>query len=149
MEALIDAFGIDGRLIVVQLVNFAILAALLWYFLYKPVLGIITSRRERIAAGLADAEAAQKARENAEKERTAVVTGAYKEAEATVTRAQAYARQEEQRIVAGAEAKAAQILATAQVKAQAAHSAALKESEADIARVAVLAAEKILRGRAG
>lgn len=38
MDQLIQAFGIDAKLITVQIINFGILLAALTYFLYKPVL---------------------------------------------------------------------------------------------------------------
>ncbi len=37
MEALIEAFGINGKLLLAQSVNFGLLVAGLTFFLYKPV----------------------------------------------------------------------------------------------------------------
>jgi F0F1-type ATP synthase membrane subunit b/b' len=56
MEEIIHAFGIDQRLIIIQIVNFAILAGALGYFLYTPVLRLLREREEKIAQGLKDAE---------------------------------------------------------------------------------------------
>ena len=81
MESLIQAFGIDLRLIVIQIINFAVLAAALSYFLYKPVLKLLKDREDKITQGMSDAEQAAKAREMAEEDRKVVLKEAHKEAE--------------------------------------------------------------------
>ena len=49
-------FGVEGSLFVAQVISFSIVAYLLYNFAYKPVLGILEERRQRIAEGLANAE---------------------------------------------------------------------------------------------
>ena len=58
---------IDWFTVIAQVVNFLILAGLLWRFLYKPILKAIDEREKKIAAQLADAEA-KKAEANKEQE---------------------------------------------------------------------------------
>ena len=65
MEEILHAFGIDWRLILIQVVNFGILAGALWYFLYTPVLKILNDREEKIRKGIEYAEAAQETRAEA------------------------------------------------------------------------------------
>ena len=60
MEQLIHAFGIDARLILLQVINFGLLMAVLSYLLYKPVLKVLAERQEKIAQGVKDAEEAGK-----------------------------------------------------------------------------------------
>ena len=144
MEDLIHAFGIDGHLILVQVVNFAILAGLLWYFLYTPVLNLLKEREEKIAKGIRDAEDADRLKRHAEKDRKEVLTAAQREAEEVVDRAQARANEKSAQIVGDAETKASNILKDATVRGEALAEKAQKESEAEIAKAAVLAAEKVL-----
>jgi len=40
-ESLIGRFGIDGRIIIAQAINFLIFAALLYKFAFKPVLSTL------------------------------------------------------------------------------------------------------------
>ena len=54
MEEIIHAFGIDWRLIVIQMFNFAVLAGALWYFLYTPVLTILSDREAKLKKGVED-----------------------------------------------------------------------------------------------
>ena len=48
-----EQLGIDGQLLVTQLINFAIMVAILAKFLYKPILKTINDRQKRIEEGLA------------------------------------------------------------------------------------------------
>ncbi len=53
---LLTKLGIDGRLLIAQVVNFLILLAVLYKFLYRPVLGMLHSREEKIAKGIQQAD---------------------------------------------------------------------------------------------
>ena len=63
-----DALGINGPFLIAQIVNFVLLLLLLRAFLYKPVLKMLESRKQRIAEGL---QAAEVARREAEVEQEA------------------------------------------------------------------------------
>lgn len=147
MEDIIKAFGIDGRLIFIQIVNFAILMVALVYFLYNPILNMLKAREEKIVQGIKDAEAAAAAKASADAEKKVILTDAHAEAVAVNARAKSAADTTAGTIVATAEAKAASVLAEAKAKAEQAAFQTLKDNEAAIAKSAILAAEKILRGQ--
>lgn len=147
MEQLIHAFGIDARLILIQVVNFGLLMAALTYLLYKPVLKLLAEREEKIAKGIADAKAAEAARASAEEEKKGIIATANKDAEAMTVRATEHAAQKADQIVADAHKKADQVIKDAGERGNEMKAQALKESEAEIAKLAVLAAEKILKER--
>ena len=46
--------GINGSLLLAQIVNFAIVAGVLAYFVYRPLLRILDERRERIRKSMDD-----------------------------------------------------------------------------------------------
>jgi F-type H+-transporting ATPase subunit b len=148
MEQLIEAFGIDAKLIVIQIINFVVLAGLLSYLLYKPVLKILADREEKIKQGIADAEAAAKANSQATTEKQAILAAAQKEASAIDARAKDYGKQKTEEMMAQATAKASEVISEAENKSAQMKAQALKESEAEIAKLAVLAAEKILAEKA-
>src|SRR3989344_1599152 len=60
MGALFSTFGIDWHLLVAQTANFLILAALLTWLLYKPVLKMVREREQVIARGVEEAEEASR-----------------------------------------------------------------------------------------
>lgn len=147
MDQIIQAFGIDGRLILVQLVNFVVLAAALWFLLYKPILSILRERQMRIEKGMKDAEDAAKAKAAAVSEREATLTIAHREAEEVAKRAREHAALLSATARKEAEEKAAALLHEAQMQGEDLKGRLLKESEAEVAKLAILAAEKVLRER--
>lgn len=145
MEDIIHKFGIDGRLIVIQIINFSVLLGLLSYFLYKPLLKMLSDREDTIRKGIADAEDAAKAKSEATSLKQDVVAAAHSEAEAINSRAKAHADEVIAAATTEAAAKAASVMESAQKRASEIASQALKDSEAEIAKSAILAAEKILK----
>jgi len=148
MEQLIEAFGIDVRLIFIQVFNFGILLAVLTYYLYKPVLRMLDERQKKIAQGLEDAKKAEAALAVAEEEKKHIIASANTEAEAMAQRATEHAAQKAEHIVSDAHKKAEQVIKDAAGRSSEMKAQALKESEAEIAKLAVLAAEKVLKERA-
>ncbi len=147
MEEIIKAFGIDGRLIVIQIVNFAILMGILGYFLYNPILRMLAEREAKIQKGIEDAEAAAKAKAEADIEKQAVLTAAHGEAGEINTRAKAAADLKASAIVSEAEEKANAIVRSAELRATEAAAKIEKDAEGEITKTAILAVEKLLRER--
>ena len=147
MEKIIEAFGIDVRLIIIQVVNFAILMAALVYFLYNPILNMLKVREDKIKEGIENAEAAAKARAGAELEKQEVLTAAHASAQDVAKRAKATAEETTAAMLEQAQQKAVALAADAELKAKQLKAQIQKETEAEIAKTALLATEKILRER--
>jgi len=145
MEQLLQAFGIDAKLIIIQLINFGILAGLLTYFLYTPILKMLAQREEKIAQGMKDAEDAAKAKAVADEEKKDILSAAHKDAESVGANAKTYADEKAVVIVAEAQIKAETTVKNAEAKSEEIKEQARKDSEAEIAKLAVLAAEKVLK----
>lgn len=145
MEEILHAFGINGKLIVIQIVNFAILAGFLTYFLYNPILKLLNERENKIRRGIEHAEEAEKALAAADTEKAHILASAHKDAESISSRAKIYADEKVSRIIEDANVKAQHILQNADMRGKEMQAQARKESEAEIAKTAVLLAEKILR----
>lgn len=148
MSELFAAFGINWKLLLVQAVNFGLLLSVLTYLLYKPILRIIDERREKVSEGVRTAEAAQRRLEEAKKEGDELVGTAARDAEALVANARVRADEKGGEIVKAAESRADALMKEAAQKAEEAKRQALSESQKEIARAAMLAAEKILREKA-
>jgi F-type H+-transporting ATPase subunit b len=148
MDQIIHTFGIDWRLIAIQIFNFLLLLALLSYFLYTPVLRMLDERKKLIAKGVADANDAALSKENATKEKDAVLRQAVTEAGDIVKRGEEAAARDASTIVKDAHEQSARIVADGEKKAHALADIIRAKSEAEIAKIAVLAAEKILKERA-
>ena len=144
MTDLFAAFGLDWRLLLIQALNFAILLAVLWRFLYTPVLTMIDERRAKVAEGVQKAEAADRRLSEADQEGRGIVASASKDAEGIVASARNRAEEQAGEISKRAQERADQLLADAQARADEAKRQALATGEKEIARAAMLAAEKIL-----
>jgi F-type H+-transporting ATPase subunit b len=145
MEEIVHAFGIDGRLIVIQMLNFALLMGALWYFLYTPVLKILGEREAKLRQGVEDAEKAHHALREADAKKTEVIKEARTQAESIVLSAKTHAEEKGERIVHDAEAKALRLIEDAKARGEEERALAKRASEAEIAQAAILAAEAILK----
>ncbi|KND49547.1 MAG: ATP synthase F0, B subunit [Parcubacteria bacterium C7867-008] len=145
MDQLLEAFGIQLPLLLAQLVNFGVLFVALTYLLYKPVMKTLDERRTKVAQGVLDAEEAAQKLASADEEASTTVQTAEKEAEGIVATAREEAGSEKTRIVKEAEARAASVAADAEARAKETAEKSLRESEKEIARLAMLAAEKAMR----
>lgn len=148
MDEIIHAFGIDWRLIAIQIFNFTLLLCVLWYFLYGPIMRMIEKRRDMIEQGVKDAKASGEALAVAESEKGAIVTAAHKEAQEVGLRAKKHAEEKTDALLAEAAEKRARLLEDAKREGEALKERLYKESEAEIAKTALLAAEKILKEKA-
>jgi len=145
MGELFATFGLDWKLLLVQSVNFGLLLLILWRFLYRPVLKIIDERRGKIAESVIKAEAADRRLIEADTEGKGIVASAGKEAEGLVAAGRTRAEEQANEIAKQAQERADRILADAAARAEEAKRQALVAGEKEIARAAMLAAEKILK----
>ncbi len=131
MDELLAKLGIHWTQLLAQIVNFAIVAGALTYFLYHPLLDVIEERQKRIRKSLEDAEriARQReeldrirtdalakvdretgeilthAREDAEKLRQELLAAAHREADAVMIRARKQIEEERQKVFSEAQQK--------------------------------------------
>ncbi len=145
MEGILEAFGVDWRLLLIQAVNFALLLIVLRHFLYQPLLRLLDERRAKIEGGVRDAESAEQKLKSIEGERVNIIASASREGEAIVDRARAAGIDAERKIASEAEARAAALLSSAEREAEELKRKALDESKAEMAKLIVLGAERILR----
>ena len=137
-------FGVNGHHLLAQVINFSLLAFILWKFAVKPALGQLEARTAIIEKGLADAEAAAKARADAEARREAILTQASQEAAALVGQAAATAKKAVEDAKAVAAAEAAEVLRRGQLALDAERAKMLAEVRAEVARLVVATTAKVI-----
>lgn len=144
MEELIKTFQIDIKLIVAQLVNFAIVLFVLYKFAYGPILKMMTERTEKIEKGIADAEnAGAKLKEIEEKEK-AVLAEARKQAQEIITNAEVIANKSKEEIAVTAKQQSERILAEAEKKIEAEKTQMMQEVKGQIAELVMAATGKLI-----
>lgn len=144
MSAILQAFGIDWRLLIINAVNFALLLGALWYFLYEPLTRILEERRTKVAQGVADAEEARTKLEEIQSARAEMLAEAGKEADDVLARAREGALVKGREIVSSGEKAASRIVSEAEAQAEELKRRAILESREEMARLIVLGAEKAL-----
>ena len=145
MEEIAKVFGLDWKLLLIQIVNFGVLLLVLWYFLYTPVLKMLDSRRDKIEKGVKDAERANERLQEIEVERDDVLKEATTNATEIISNSKERAIEQADEIVGGANEKAKNIISSADTLAEEAKEKAIQESKEEIGKAAILAAEKILK----
>lgn len=129
----------------VQVVNFLILLALLYRFLYRPLLGALERRSAAIKQQLAEA---QVAREEAQRQLVAMedrIRAAHAEAQALRERAQREAAELRDRLGAEARQEAARLIETAQAQIAQEVRRARAELRAEVGELATAVAERLIR----
>jgi len=145
MEDILNVFGINWKLLLIQSINFGILLLVLYKFLYKPLFNIIEKRKEKIEKGVKDAEAAEEHLQNAQKEKEAILSKAAKDAEEVYANAKKSADRIKEEMLVDADHKKEEIIQKAKEQGENEKRSIIEKSKEEIARAAVLSAEKILR----
>jgi len=136
--------GIDPALLVAYIINFIILAVLLRIFLYKPVLGMLNNRRQKIQESL---EQADKVRQEAEVQQ-AEFQRELEEARKTSQDAAARAAQETEKmreaILVEARKEAEQIRAQARQQIEVERQQTMVELQQQVTDLAVALTRKVI-----
>ena len=145
MAQVLSTFGIDWRLLIVNAVNFALVLLALWYFLYAPVMKMLEERRQRVAQGVRDAEAAAAELAATQAARAGVLAAAGKEADHVMAAARAAGAAKERELAQKGEAAAALAVREAQARAEELKARAIEESRQEVAKLIVLGLERLER----
>lgn len=140
---LLNAFGIDYKILLAQLVNFAILFFVLYKIGYKPIFTFLEDRRRKIASGVTMAEKAEAQLRAATEEKSALLAEAKKEASAIITKAHDAAEQKREEKIKQAKEEIAVIIAKEKEGLLAEKERTTKEIKAEIADLIAIALEKI------
>jgi len=139
-----EALGINLGLLIVQIIAFLIVLLTLNAWVYKPMLDMLESRKQKIAQGLEDARVAAQARADAEKEAATILAGAHAEAGKVVREATDRAALAGKDLKAAAETEVSQIRTTARTEAELERNRILADLRGQVAALAIAAAQKLL-----
>jgi F-type H+-transporting ATPase subunit b len=140
----LEQLGINLGLLASQLVNFILLALLLYLVLYKPVLRMLNERKERIARSMADVDAARDAAAKAQLEYDRKVAEAQRKAQEIIAAAAQTGEKAKADIVADAHREADRIKQDAIADAEQQKVRALADVQSQIAGLSMMATERVL-----
>lgn len=139
-----DALGINLGFLIVQIIGFIILFLTLNAWIYKPMVNMMETRKQKIAQGLEDARIAAEARSDAEKEAAKIIADAQAEAGNIVREATERAAVAGKEVKTAAEAEAAGIREAAKAEAELERNRILGDLRGQVAALAIAAANKIV-----
>lgn len=141
---LLDTFHIKPELFLAQAVNFCIVAALLWFFAFKPVLATIDERKKQIAQGLADAAEIKLKLAATQQESLAALQKAQQEASAVIEAARKTAKEISEREAKATTDRVADMLAKGQQAIALEHNKMLQEAHGEIISLVVKTTQAVL-----
>jgi len=139
-----EALGINFGLLIVQIIAFFIVFLTLNAWVYKPMLDMMETRKNKIAQGLEDARVAAEARKDAEKDAAKIIAAAQAEAGKVVREATDRAASAGKDVKAAAEAEAVKAREAAIAEAEIERNRILGDLRGQVATLALAAANKLI-----
>lgn len=143
MQAL-ETLGINLPSLLWHTVNFLILLALLWRFLYKPVVRMLDERSDRIKESMQRAEAIKEQLARTHEETQAALESARKEAQAIADQASQIGEQIKAQARKDAQTEADKILVQARQQIEQERRQMMAELRLEMASLVVSAAGKVI-----
>ncbi|MFA6428993.1 MAG: F0F1 ATP synthase subunit B [Patescibacteria group bacterium] len=142
---LLGSLGINGKLFLAQLVNFAIVLFVVWRWAYKPLLKIMDDREKKIKQGLRDAEQSKRALSEADEKKEALLQSARIEAHDLMEETKKNAEHERTNIKIAAQKDLERQLEEARARLRQDKEVMLSSLKKEVAELVVLATEKVTK----
>jgi F-type H+-transporting ATPase subunit b len=140
----IQDLGVNLPGILAQILNFGLVAFILWKFAFKPVLATLDKRQQKIADGLKYADEMKAKLEATQQESMVLIKGAQVEAGRIIDDARKAAKDFLDKQTQEASAKANDLLVKAQQAIELEHKKMLAAARTEIARLVVVTTERVL-----
>jgi F-type H+-transporting ATPase subunit b len=145
MESLVSVFHLDLKLFIAQIINFAIVLAVLYYFAFKPIVKVMEERSQKIEKSLSDAQEIASKLSEAEIEKKNIIAEAKKAATEILENANFQGEEKQKEMINKAKEDIGQIINAEKAKIQIEKAETLKALKAETAELVVLTVEKILK----
>lgn len=140
---ILASLGINWKLFIAQLINFALVVVVVWKLIYAPLLKTMEERRKKIDDGLSNAEKAKKQLEEAEEHKKAMVQASRRESQALINEAREKAETEKQRVLDSTQKDLDKQLQDARVRLKKDKEDIVKAIKHEMADLVTLATEKV------
>ncbi len=147
MESLISTFHVDLKLFIAQLVNFAIVFSVLYFFAFKPLVKTMAERTERIDKSLKEADEIEKKLSLTEKDREEIISLAKKQANVIVEEANKRGEEKRNEALIKAKEEIGQVINAEKEKLNRDKAETLKEIKKDVAELVAITVEKLLNDK--
>ena len=143
-EGIVNEFGLNAPLFFAQVINFLIVAYVIWRFGFKRILGTMEEREKKIASGLQYAEEVKIKLADAERQHAETLQDASEEAQKTMASAREQAKSFEDRLRKDAEARAEDIVRKAREQMELERQTMVDEAKKEFANLVVASSAKVI-----
>lgn len=143
---ILGSFGINWKLFIAHVINFAIVLGVLWFFAYKPLMKLMSDRTKKIEEGVKRADEMDARVKELEQERETVLAEARSEAKRVVEEAEVSAKKQGDEIVEKAKADVDAAIATSKKQIEAQKEQMMQEAKAELTDIVIKAAEVVAKG---
>lgn len=140
---IVGTLGLNWKVFIAQLVNFAIIVFILWRWVFKPVTTAMQKRTEKIEQSVKKAEEVAKKVEELEKFKKTQIIQAQKEYEKIIAAAHQIASEQKEQTLKEASGQAQSLISEAERRIAAEKNKMLSEVKEELASVVISAVEKI------
>lgn len=147
MESLITTFHIDWKILIAQIINFAVVLLVLYLFALKPLKKLMEEREEKIKKGVTDANDNAELVEKTRQEYANVINNARAEANDLFKQGKKEAEAKKAEIIAGAQKEVDLMIAAGKKTLETEKSKIIEEAKKEIIELTVKATEKVLEDK--
>ena len=139
-----EALGISPNLLITQIINFVILFVLLRLLLYKPILGMLDSRKQKIQESLEYAERVKRDAAEQQKEFDRKLEEARRAAQTAAATATQVGEKEREAILAQAREEARKLVEQAKGQIEYERKQMMSDLREEVVRLSLLAAQQVV-----
>ena len=144
MAEILDTLGVSWPTLIAQVVNFAVLLVVLYFFAYKPIMRMLDGRSGRIKESMEQAESVKEQAAHAEEETRKQLEAASKEGQERIARASRIGEEVKQKAQEEARQEGEVLLNRARTEIQRERDEAIGELRKEFADLTIMAAEKVI-----
>lgn len=146
-SSIVGMFGLNWKLFLAQLVNFAIVLFVLWKWVWKPVTSNMEARTKKIEDSLLNADQLNKDKREFDAWRDAEMSKARQEATEIINTAKQQAETVKTEVVEQTKAEQQSLIDRAEQELVQQKVKMLQEAQGELAEIVVMASEKLLRSK--
>jgi len=147
MESLITTFHIDWKILIAQIINFAIVLLVLYLFALKPLKKLMEEREEKIKKGVTDANSNAELIEKTKQEYAAVINNARAEANELFKQGKKEAETKKAEIISSAQKEVDLMIIAGKKTLETEKAKIIEEAKKEIVELTVKATEKVLEDK--
>ncbi len=145
MDAFIDTFHIDWKIIIAQAINFVVVLFILQLLLLKPLKKMMSERTSKIEQGLEDAKKNSEILASSVKEYEEIIAKAKLEANELFQKGKIEAEAKKTELIDAAKAQVASMIETGQKTLESEKARMMQEVKTEIVQLTISSVEKILK----